>query len=43
MTPFKIYEHYGEYESYIISFFIIIFNEDKKNSLSNFFFHSYKA
>jgi hypothetical protein len=32
------YGHYGEYEFYFISFFIIMLNEDQKFSLSKVFF-----
>jgi len=42
MTPFKNCKHYNEYESYIISFFIIMFNEDEKLSLSKVFISALK-
>jgi hypothetical protein len=38
MMPFKSYGHYGEYESYLTSFFIIMLNENQKFSLSKVFF-----
>jgi hypothetical protein len=37
MTPLKSYGHYGEYESYLISFFTNMLNEDQKFSLSKVF------
>jgi hypothetical protein len=38
LTPLQSYRHYGEYESHLTSFFIIMFSEFQKECLSNVFF-----
>jgi hypothetical protein len=38
MMPLQTYGRYNEYESHLISFFIIMFSEFQKKSLSNVFF-----